>query len=232
MGVVPRRVFPCAEAEMYLPAKVSTGFRNGDAGTVVLEDGTVMMRTWRAVASTAQRPGIAPSCVAPVSKLWRVCVCVCVCRGGAQLRNLTPKESESVRVCDPAALERYENMVKLNDLNEPTILHNLRNRYKKNEIYTYVGTILIAVNPFKLLPLYTPQVRRGTVFVPTARPSRSRPGVALPSRCKMCTRRRARAARRRTCTPSPTWRTTTCWRTARTRVSSFPASPAPERRRR
>jgi hypothetical protein len=79
MGVVPRRVFPCAEAEMYLPAKVSTGFRNGDAGTVVLEDGTVMMRTWRAVASTAQRPGIAPSCVAPVSKLWRVCVCVCVC---------------------------------------------------------------------------------------------------------------------------------------------------------
>jgi myosin heavy subunit len=56
-------------------------------------------------------------------------------------------------------VQGYENMVKLNELNEPTILHNLRHRYKRNDIYTYVGTILIAVNPFKLLPLYTPQIQ-------------------------------------------------------------------------
>ena len=52
-----------------------------------------------------------------------------------------------------------ENMVKLNELNEPTILHSLRARYRRDDIYTYVGTILIAVNPFKLLPLYTPQIQ-------------------------------------------------------------------------
>ena len=43
----------------------------------------------------------------------------------------------------------YENMVKLNELNEPTILHNLRARYKRGDIYTYVrGTLL----PFPTLP--------------------------------------------------------------------------------
>ena len=61
-----------------------------------------------------------------------------------------------VPVCVRA--QGVENMVKLNNLNEPTILHNLRCRYQRMEIYTYVGTILIAVNPFKALPLYTPAI--------------------------------------------------------------------------
>ncbi|XP_077972837.1 unconventional myosin-VI-like isoform X3 [Styela clava] len=34
-------------------------------------------------------------------------------------------------------------------LNEATLLHNLRVRYKKDKIYTYVANILIAVNPYK-----------------------------------------------------------------------------------
>ena len=76
-----------------------------------------------------------------------------------QSRKLPAKDTANVKVCDPAALGTFENMVKLNDLNEPVILHNLRSRYKKNEIYTYVGTILIAVNPFKLLPIYTPAIQ-------------------------------------------------------------------------
>ena len=44
------------------------------------------------------------------------------------------------------------------DRNEPAILHNLRCRFKGEKIYTYVGTILCAVNPFKMLPLYTPAI--------------------------------------------------------------------------
>ena len=59
---------------------------------------------------------------------------------------------------DPASLDTYDNMVKLNDLNEPVILHNLRQRFKKDIIYTYVSSILIAVNPFKQMTLYTPEV--------------------------------------------------------------------------
>jgi hypothetical protein len=36
-------------------------------------------------------------------------------------------------------------MVTLNYLHEPGVLHNLKNRYGLDEIYTYTGNILIAV---------------------------------------------------------------------------------------
>jgi myosin heavy subunit len=39
-----------------------------------------------------------------------------------------------------------------------SILHNLRIRYREDKIYTNISSILISVNPFKLLPLYTPEV--------------------------------------------------------------------------
>ncbi|KAJ4849765.1 hypothetical protein Tsubulata_012029 [Turnera subulata] len=45
-----------------------------------------------------------------------------------------------------------DDMTKLAYLHEPGVLQNLRSRYDMNEIYTYVGNILIAVNPFMRLP--------------------------------------------------------------------------------
>ena len=45
-----------------------------------------------------------------------------------------------------------EDMVKLSYLHEPGVLHNLKQRYSLDEIYTYTGSILIAVNPFQRLP--------------------------------------------------------------------------------
>lgn len=45
-----------------------------------------------------------------------------------------------------------DDMTKLAYLHEPGVLQNLRSRYDMNEIYTYVGNILIAVNPFTKLP--------------------------------------------------------------------------------
>jgi hypothetical protein len=53
---------------------------------------------------------------------------------------------------------RVEDMVHFNDLSESALLHNLRLRFKQDKIYTFVSSILISVNPFKLLPLYTPEV--------------------------------------------------------------------------
>ncbi|PHT38545.1 hypothetical protein CQW23_22118 [Capsicum baccatum] len=52
-----------------------------------------------------------------------------------------------------------DDMTKLSYLHEPGVLQNLRSRYDMNEIYTYTGSILIAVNPFKRLPhLYVKSV--------------------------------------------------------------------------
>eukprot|EP00056_Hartaetosiga_gracilis_P009653 m.139195 g.139195 ORF g.139195 m.139195 type:complete len:1159 (+) comp13164_c0_seq11:64-3540(+) len=60
----------------------------------------------------------------------------------------------------PAALPEgdLDDLAKLTSLDENTLLYELNMRYNKDRIYTYVSDILIAVNPFKDLPLYTPEV--------------------------------------------------------------------------
>lgn len=40
------------------------------------------------------------------------------------------------------------------------MLENLRQRFEAGHIYTYVGSILIAVNPFKFHPIYNPKYVR------------------------------------------------------------------------
>ena len=44
------------------------------------------------------------------------------------------------------------DMVEIDELNSASLLYNLGNRYAKDEIYTYVGPILLMLNPFKLIP--------------------------------------------------------------------------------
>ena len=39
-------------------------------------------------------------------------------------------------------------------LNEPCVLDNSKERYIKGDIYTYTGKILVALNPFEVLPIY------------------------------------------------------------------------------
>lgn len=51
----------------------------------------------------------------------------------------------------------YDDLCNLPDLNEKTLLDNLRGRFKQEKIYTYVGSILIVINPFKFLPIYNPK---------------------------------------------------------------------------
>lgn len=45
-------------------------------------------------------------------------------------------------------------------MNENILLENLKRRFKTGQIYTYVGNILIAVNPFKFYPIYNPKYVR------------------------------------------------------------------------
>lgn len=47
-----------------------------------------------------------------------------------------------------------DDLATLSELNEEIILHELRARYSQDVIYTYVGDILIALNPFKPLEIY------------------------------------------------------------------------------
>lgn len=48
-----------------------------------------------------------------------------------------------------------EDMVLLTKVNESQIVENLHKRYMADLIYTYIGPVLIAVNPYKSLPYFT-----------------------------------------------------------------------------
>ncbi|CAM9598213.1 unnamed protein product [Choristocarpus tenellus] len=54
--------------------------------------------------------------------------------------------------------ESIHDLTGLTHLHEPTILYSLNQRYLANTIYTYTGPILLAVNPFKRIPLYTDDI--------------------------------------------------------------------------
>ncbi|KAL1339994.1 hypothetical protein AAHE18_U084900 [Arachis hypogaea] len=63
----------------------------------------------------------------------------------ANLSKIYPKDMEA----PPGGVD---DMTKLSYLHEPGVLQNLKARYELNEIYTYTGNILIAINPFQKLP--------------------------------------------------------------------------------
>uniref|UniRef100_A0A8C1IWQ2 Unconventional myosin-Ib n=1 Tax=Cyprinus carpio TaxID=7962 RepID=A0A8C1IWQ2_CYPCA len=47
------------------------------------------------------------------------------------------------------------DMVLIEPLSEDTFIENLRKRFEHNEIYTYIGSVVISMNPYKSLPIYT-----------------------------------------------------------------------------
>mmetsp|Transcript_9012 Transcript_9012/g.13072 ORF Transcript_9012/g.13072 Transcript_9012/m.13072 type:complete len:1706 (-) Transcript_9012:256-5373(-) len=51
-----------------------------------------------------------------------------------------------------------DNLITLPHLHEPALLHAVHERFNRGSIYTYTGPVLIAVNPFQRLPLYTEEI--------------------------------------------------------------------------
>ncbi|CAJ0574023.1 unnamed protein product, partial [Mesorhabditis spiculigera] len=54
----------------------------------------------------------------------------------------------------------YADLCNLPELTEQTLLDNLRDRFNSGHIYTYIGPILVAVNPFSFFPIYNPKYAR------------------------------------------------------------------------
>uniref|UniRef100_A0A3Q3RR61 Myosin IXB n=1 Tax=Mastacembelus armatus TaxID=205130 RepID=A0A3Q3RR61_9TELE len=83
--------------------------------------------------------------------------------GSIRYVHLPPvsKEQEAQRLAArgflPPPQDDFADLCNLPVLNEDSILNNLRTRFCKKKIYTYAGSILIAINPFKFLPIYNPK---------------------------------------------------------------------------
>ncbi|XP_075170992.1 unconventional myosin-X [Anomaloglossus baeobatrachus] len=59
---------------------------------------------------------------------------------------------QKVTTMHPTSINGVEDMAALCDLHEGSIMYNLYQRYQENKIYTYIGSILASVNPYKLIP--------------------------------------------------------------------------------
>ncbi|KAK7343306.1 hypothetical protein VNO77_11954 [Canavalia gladiata] len=63
-------------------------------------------------------------------------------------------KEESLVPANPDILDGVDDLMQLSYLNEPSVLYNLQYRYNQNMIYTKAGPVLVAINPFKKVPLY------------------------------------------------------------------------------
>eukprot|EP00050_Salpingoeca_kvevrii_P012733 m.24471 g.24471 ORF g.24471 m.24471 type:complete len:1371 (-) comp4280_c0_seq1:120-4232(-) len=61
---------------------------------------------------------------------------------------------------NPESMDGVEDNTQLMYLHDPSLLHNIRHRYERGDIYTYTASILIAVNPYRRLDLYGPEAIR------------------------------------------------------------------------
>ncbi|XP_010795018.1 unconventional myosin-IXa-like [Notothenia coriiceps] len=57
----------------------------------------------------------------------------------------------------PAGTDPPTDLCALPELTERTILESLRAHFRQEKIYTYIGSILIVINPFQFLPIYNPK---------------------------------------------------------------------------
>jgi myosin V len=88
-------------------------------------------------------------------------------KGGSKVYNTSANDEDEIEelklrnVAGQATI--YEgrdvaDLTQLTHLHEPAILHSLHMRYNENQIYTYTGPILLAVNPFQKVAQYSDKI--------------------------------------------------------------------------
>ncbi|NWR10155.1 MYO1A protein, partial [Paradoxornis webbianus] len=57
----------------------------------------------------------------------------------------------------PLDAEAVADLVLLDPLTEESLVQTLQERFRRHDIYTYIGNVVISVNPYQSLPIYTPE---------------------------------------------------------------------------
>ncbi|CAM9751488.1 unnamed protein product, partial [Ectocarpus sp. 12 AP-2014] len=75
------------------------------------------------------------------------------------LREEDGYELEDLKLANDEDMDHVEDLIALPHLHEAAILHSLCRRFDRGDIYTFTANaILLAVNPFKRLPLYSKEL--------------------------------------------------------------------------
>jgi len=70
---------------------------------------------------------------------------------------MTRAKAEDLKM-NPPKFDGAEDCSTIPYLSDASVLHNLRLRYDADIIYTYSGLFLVAVNPYKRIPIYTQEM--------------------------------------------------------------------------
>ncbi|KAL4176315.1 hypothetical protein KRP22_001267 [Phytophthora ramorum] len=76
------------------------------------------------------------------------------------VQALEDEQVDGVMLANSSDMDVVEDLIQLPHLHEPGICHTLNERFKINEIYTLTGEILLAINPFQNLGIYTEKITR------------------------------------------------------------------------
>ncbi|XP_057563423.1 unconventional myosin-XVI [Hippopotamus amphibius kiboko] len=66
-----------------------------------------------------------------------------------------PTKPEQVKLMPPAP---SDDLATLSELTDSSLLYEIQKRFGNNQIYTFIGDILLLVNPFKEIPIYSTMV--------------------------------------------------------------------------
>nr|XP_020464578.1 unconventional myosin-XV-like [Monopterus albus] len=85
-------------------------------------------------------------------------------RGPWESEDLTQEMLESRLVLMPGSksaveVDEVEDLSQLEQVCESSVLLNLKKRFHRDCIYTYIGNVLLSINPFKPINIYTEELR-------------------------------------------------------------------------
>ncbi|XP_075446830.1 unconventional myosin-XVI isoform X2 [Ascaphus truei] len=81
---------------------------------------------------------------------------------GSEKVTVSSAKLEQIKLMPPAP---NDDLATLSELTDSSLLYEIQKRFNNNQIYTYIGNILLLVNPYKELPIYSalvPQLYRNS----------------------------------------------------------------------
>ena len=74
---------------------------------------------------------------------------------GGKKKSVKNPEKNIVRVVSSVLTNKYNNLAEMEDFSEGTILHHIKRRFLiEKQIYTFVGDVIVAINPYQRLDIY------------------------------------------------------------------------------